>query len=76
MIFNVEALFNYILSIIPLPAAMISGYPTALGKPNNLIYDLGGTKDKTLFVIHEVEFIWSRYIIIFSSIEGLSMYEK
>ncbi len=29
---------------------MVIGHPTHLGKPNNLISYLGGTKDKTLFV--------------------------
>ncbi|MFH1931781.1 MAG: hypothetical protein ABIN18_09365 [Pseudomonadota bacterium] len=50
MTFNAAALFNHILSIIPLPDAIVSGHPTGFRRSNNRIPSLGGTKDKTLFV--------------------------
>jgi hypothetical protein len=34
MTFNVAALFNHILSIIPLPDAMVSCHPTGFGMAN------------------------------------------
>ena len=46
MTFNTAALFNHILSIIPLPDALVRGHPTDFGRSNTSLFIWAGRRIK------------------------------